>query len=77
MTLEEMLVLEAKIYVALAEIDYELASWHAWFYSPSRMVIRAMLDWPYKFGSGFRKGVRDVQAAFSSFGYEVHNDLGS
>lgn len=77
MTLEEMLAIEAKIYVAMAEIDYDLRSWHAWFYSPSRGVRRAMLAWPYTFGSGFRKGVRDAQAALAAFSAEVHHDSSS
>lgn len=43
MTLEEMLVMEAKIYIALAEIDYELRAWSARHYSPSRAMMRAMI----------------------------------
>lgn len=74
LTVQESLDLEAQIYVALAEIDYELRSWHAWFYSPSRSVVRNTLDWSYKFGSGFRKGVRDAQIALSSLGAEIHHD---
>ena len=33
MTLEEMLALEAQIYVAMAEIDYDLREWYrTWVY---------------------------------------------
>lgn len=48
MELEELLELEAKCYVALAEIDYDLIRWHRRHYSPSLAINRSMLDATYR-----------------------------
>ncbi len=54
MDLEEMLELEAKCYVAMAEIDYDLIRWHRRHYSPSLAINRSMIDATYKMGQTMR-----------------------
>jgi len=62
MTLEEKLILEAKIYVAMSEIDHDLRMWHRRHYSPSLAAQRSMLEVPYRFRVTAQKTRRSMYA---------------
>ncbi len=62
MTLEEKLALEARIYVAMAEIDYDLKSWHQWFYSPSRSISRSGVDVGFRFRLALKRAQLQMEA---------------
>lgn len=63
MELEELLKLEAKCYVALAEIDYDLVRWHRRHYSPSLAMARGILhnEW------SFRRSMRAFASKMKEF----------
>lgn len=77
MTEDEWLDLYYKMEASVRELDWNLSKWHLWFYSPTRALLRAEPLLAWAMNSGFRKGVRDAQAAFSVFGGQVHRDRSS
>lgn len=70
MDLEEMLALEAKCYVAMSEIDYDLIRWHRRHYSPSKAMARGILHNQWSINRALntmRRAARDANVATQGY----------